>query len=372
MKSNRVLILGGYGSVGRPLTRLLLQETQVKLIIAGRRKEKADEFAAALNQEFPGNRASSRYADASDQASIIEAFQGVQLVVVLTTTPNLVKQIGHAALISGCDYLDILVSESTYRDLDELVSSIRQQKRIFITQAGFHPGLPAVFVRYGAQCFDKYEKAKIGMAMNARFERAEQAAEIISLASEFKADIFKAGAWRKATYKDAVTMEMGNRFGKMQLFPIQMTEIKRMQEMFNLDEAGVYVSGFNWFVDNLVFPLVMVTQKIKRGLATGLMTKLFVWGVNTFSSPYQGVVFLNEAEGLKDGKRIKVRIIAEYEDAYLFTAIPVVACLKQYFAGTLPAGLWMMGHVVDEKALFRDMENMGTIIRTEIVNAPVG
>jgi saccharopine dehydrogenase (NAD+, L-lysine-forming) len=312
MKSNRVLILGGYGSVGRPLTRLLLQETQVKLIIAGRRKEKADEFAAALNQEFPGNRASSRYADASDQASIIEAFQGVQLVVVLTTTPNLVKQIGHAALISGCDYLDILVSESTYRDLDELVSSIRQQKRIFITQAGFHPGLPAVFVRYGAQCFDKYEKAKIGMAMNARFERAEQAAEIISLASEFKADIFKAGAWRKATYKDAITMEMGNRFGKMQLFPIQMTEIKRMQEMFNLDEAGVYVSGFNWFVDNLVFPLVMVTQKIKRGLATGLMTKLFVWGVNTFSSPYQGVVFLNEAEGLKDGKRIKVRIIAEY------------------------------------------------------------
>ena len=114
------------------------------------------------------------------------------------------------------------------------------------------------------------------------------------------------------------------------------------------------------------------TQKIKRGLATGLMTKLFVWGVNTFSSPYQGVVFLNEAEGLKDGKRIKVRIIAEYEDAYLFTAIPVVACLKQYFAGTLPAGLWMMGHVVDEKALFRDMEHMGTRIRTEMANAPVG
>ena len=372
MKSKRVLILGGYGSVGRSLTRLLLKETQVEVIIAGRRKEKADEFAAALSQEFPGNRASSRCIDASDQASLIEAFQDVQLIIVLTTTPNLVKQIAQAALVSGCDYLDILVSESTYRDLDALSSSIRQQKSIFITQAGFHPGLPAVFVRYGAQYFDKYEKAKIGMAMNARFERAEQAAEIILLVSEFKADIFEAGSWRKATYKDAVNMEMGNRFGKMQLFPIQMIEIKRTQEMFNLDETGVYASGFNWFVDNVVFPLILVTQKIKKGLATGWLTKLFVWGVNTFSSSCPGVVFLNEAEGMKDGKRTKVRIVAEHDDAYLFTAIPVVACLKQYFDGAIPVGLWMMGHVVDEKTLCSDMEKMGVRVETEIVNTTVG
>lgn len=208
--------------------------------------------------------------------------------------------------------------------------------------------------------------------MNARFERAEQAAEIISLVSEFKADIFKAGAWRKATYKDAITMEMGRQFGKMQLFPIQMPEIKQMQEVFNLDETGVYVSGFNCFVDNLVFPLILATQKIKKGLATGWLTKLFVWGVNTFSSSYQGVAFLNDAEGMKDKEKIKVRIVAEHDDAYLFTAIPVVACLKQYFAGAIPAGLWMMGHVVDEKVLCSDMEKMGAKIETEIVNAPVG
>ncbi len=372
MKRNTVLILGGYGGVGRSLARLLLKETTVDIIIAGRHKEKADDFAASLRREFPDNRVTCRYADASDLESLLKAFQGVQLVIVLTTTPNFIKQIGQAALDSGCDYLDILVSESTFHDLDELASSIRQQKRIFITQAGFHSGLPAVFVRYGAQYFGKYERAIIAMAMNARFERAEQAAEIIPLVAEFKADICKAGSWRKATYRDAITIEMGKRFGKMKLFPIQMAEIKRTQEMFNLSETGVYVSGFNWFVDYLVMPIILVTQTIKKGLATGLLVKLFTWGVNTFSSPYQGVVFLNEAEGMKDGKRIKVRIVAEHEDAYLFTAIPVVACLKQYFDGVLPPGLWMMGHVVDEKALFSDMEKMGARIRTEMVTAPAG
>ena len=233
--------------------------------------------------------------------------------------------------------------------------------------------MPAVFIRYGAQYFDKYEKAIIAMAMNARFEHAEQAAEIIPLVSEFEADIFKAGSWRKATYRDAIAIDMGNRFGKRKLFPIQMAEIKRMPEMFDLSETGVYVSGFNWFVDYLVFPEIMITQKIRKGLATGLLAKLFTWGVNTFSSSRQGVAFLNEAEGKKDGNTIRVRIVAECDDAYLFTAIAVVACLKQYFNGKLPPGLWMMGHVVDEKALFSDMEKMGARIRTEMaINNPTG
>ncbi len=109
--------------------------------------------------------------------------------------------------------------------------------------------MPAVFISYGAQYFDKYGKAIIAVAMIARFERAEQAAEIIPLVSEFEADIFKTGSWKKATYRDAIAIDMGNRFGKMKLFPIQMAEIKRMPEMFDLSETGVYVSGFNWFVD---------------------------------------------------------------------------------------------------------------------------
>lgn len=369
MKKKPILILGGYGGVGRTLARLLLRETQVDIIIAGRRKPKADEFAYTLRQEFPDNRVHSRYADASNQESLIDAFKGVQLVIVLSTTPNWIAQIGRAALISGCDYLDILVSDSAFHDLNELTSSITQQNRIFITQAGFHPGLPAVFVRYGAQYFDTYERATIAMAMNTRLERPEQAAEIIPMIAESKAKIYKAGAWRKATYKDAITIDMGNQFGKKKLYPIHMAELKQAQKICKLDETGAYVSGFNWFVDYLVLPLILVAQKIKKGWAARPLSKLFTWGVNTFSSAEQGVVFLNEATGIKDGLKITVRIIAKHEDAYLLTAIPVVACLKQYLDGKLPPGLWMMGHVVDDKLIFHEMEEMGVKIRTEILHA---
>ena len=67
MKKNTVLLLGGYGGVGRVLAGLLLKETQADIIIAGRRKDKADALAAALRREFPDCRVDSRYADAADQ-----------------------------------------------------------------------------------------------------------------------------------------------------------------------------------------------------------------------------------------------------------------------------------------------------------------
>jgi saccharopine dehydrogenase-like NADP-dependent oxidoreductase len=41
MKNTKILIIGGYGGAGFPISRLLLQETTVNVILAGRHKEKA-------------------------------------------------------------------------------------------------------------------------------------------------------------------------------------------------------------------------------------------------------------------------------------------------------------------------------------------
>jgi hypothetical protein len=365
MNEGVVLVLGGYGCVGRTIAGLLLEQTQADVVIAGRDVARAEDVAAGLRRASSSERVTSRRADASDRASLLEAFRGARMVVVTTTTPALVTQIAQAALDSGCDYLDTLVSESTVDDLGELAGAIADDGRVFITQAGFHPGLPAVLIRHAAPSFDDYEAAIVGMAMNARFERPEQAAELIPLVSDFKADICKDGSWRQATYRDAVTLDMGAGFGRVKLMPMPMPEIRRMQAQYGLRDCGVYVSGFNWFVDYVVMPLILVTQKIKGGSGTRLLSSLLVWGVNTFSSPREGVTLVNEATGSKNGERTAVRVVVEHDDAYLLTAAPVVACLKQYLEGSLPTGLSMMGHVVDDKRLLRDMTVMGARLRTE-------
>ncbi len=365
MGRSKILILGGYGGVGKSLSRLILKELDSELIIAGRRKDQADRFVNILNQEYPNRAIAARYADATNKKSLVEAFKGIKLIIVTATTPNYIKQIAEAALKNQCDYLDILVHSNVISSLKSLEPYIETSNLTYITQAGFHPGLPAVFIRQASKYFEQYDKSIIAMAMNARFEKPESTHEIIQICEE-EPEIFKNEHWIKAEYKDAIKIDFGKQFGIKNCYALQMEEIKPLPPFYGIKEAGVYVAGFNWFVDYIVFPIILLFQKIKKGLGLNFLGKLMYWGVNTFSSSNQGVTFVLEAEGKKKGKPLSVKICAEHEDPLFFTAAPVVACLKQYLSGDIKPGLCLMGNAVDNECLMSELEKLGINIQTEI------
>lgn len=60
-------------------------------------------------------------------------------------------QIAETALETGIDYLDIYFQQDIHPVLETMQQRIKQAGRCFITQAGFYPGLPAVYIRKGAQ-----------------------------------------------------------------------------------------------------------------------------------------------------------------------------------------------------------------------------
>lgn len=76
------------------------------------------------------------------------------MVIVTATTPQYLEQIARVALNAGSDYMDIWVRQNTIPLLKALSPEITKAGRVFITQAGFHPGLPAVFIRQGKPYFD--------------------------------------------------------------------------------------------------------------------------------------------------------------------------------------------------------------------------
>lgn len=165
MKNNiTILVLGGYGRTGKVLCRYLLKETNVNVIVAGRRLEKAQEFANKLKQEFLPDRISARYADASNLESLRKAFDGIDLVLVAATTTKWAKQIAETALEANIDYLDIYFQQDVYPVLETMKQRIKDAGSCFITQAGFHPGLPAAYIRKGAQYCDLYNRANVAFA----------------------------------------------------------------------------------------------------------------------------------------------------------------------------------------------------------------
>ena len=79
MDNANFLILGGYGSTGRLIARLLLQETVTQLVLAGRNLARAEATAAELNAQYPGQRVSAACVDAADFASLGKGLEGVDL-----------------------------------------------------------------------------------------------------------------------------------------------------------------------------------------------------------------------------------------------------------------------------------------------------
>jgi hypothetical protein len=369
----RILVLGGYGGTGRVFCRYLLRETDVEVIVAGRNREKAEEWAATLQAEFPPERISARTVDAADPGSLGEAFRNIDFVLVAATTTPYARAIAEAALEARIDYLDIYYQQDVYPVLETLQERIRDAGRCFITQAGFHPGLPAPFIRKSASSFDTFNRAVVAFAMRARIEKPESVYELVDALADYKADIYKDGLWRPGSYRDAVKVDFGGDFGVKSCFPLNMVETRALPEMTGLREVGVYAAGFNWLVDYVIFPLILLSQIIRRGLFRRFWAGALVWGMNHFTPGEEGIVFLLQAEGIKDGYPREIILRSEHRSAYDFTVIPVVAALRQYLQGSLrKPGLWMMGHLVDPDRLFEDMEKMGAPVRTTIMKAGAG
>jgi saccharopine dehydrogenase (NAD+, L-lysine-forming) len=366
-----ILILGGYGGTGQPIARWLLRTTDTRVVIAGRDGEKANRLAGELNGQFPGQRASGAAVDAADPSSLRSAFHYIDLVLVCLPSIRPTQQIAQAALTAGIDYLDIHYPAGVVPILKGLEPDIHRQGRCFITQAGFHPGLLAPLVKFAAPYFSRYTSGGIELVMNFRYASSTEAAvQFMDEVGEFQPRIFAGGQWRKAGWRDFRKVDFGPGFGVRTCVPLEFAEMRSLPELFDLQETGCYAAGFNWFTDNLLFPLATLLAKVKKGLGTHWLGRCLIWSTKTFSRPPYGVVMRLDAQGEKDGQPLSVSVVLRHPDPYEFTAIPVVACVRQYLDGLIASpGLWLMGEVVEPARLFHDMEEMGVSVETTVTKS---
>lgn len=372
MKNPRILLLGGYGNTGRALAPLLLQETDVNLVLAGRNVLKAESAAAELNTRFDGQRVSSVYADASKPDSLKPALINIDLLLVVSSTSQFSGQVAAAALEVGVDYYDVLYSTHKTDVLKSLVKEIESAGRCFITEGGFHPGLPATMIRYAAPQFDHMESANVGSVIKIDWSSLDVSRstveELVSEFVDFQNLSYQDGEWKSAGMLSWIIpkwMDFGREFGRQYCIPMFLEEMRPIPDLYpGLEETGFFVGGFNWFVDWFISPLVMVMVKIspQRGVEIG--ASLMRWGLDNFSKPPYGTLLKLEARGIQGGEQKSLAVIICHEDGYMITAIPVAACLLQYLDGSIrKPGLWLQALVVEPERFMNDMERMGLEVR---------
>ena len=371
MTTDNLLILGGTGNTGRLIARLLLQETDCRLVLAGRNQDKAQAVAQAFNAEFGGDRVAAIAVDASDTNSLRRAMSGCRMAVIASSTSEFVAQVARAALEAQTDYLDVQYSSAKLAVLQNLEAEICAAGRCFITDGGFHPGLPGVLVRYAAAQFDRLLRANVGSVIKIDWKKLDVGpATIEELAREllgYQPLEYRGGAWRPASAKAMWFprhMAFGREFGRQPCAPMFLEEMRALPSMIpGLQETGFFVGGFNWFVDWLAMPLGMLATKIAPQRSLRLTARLMRWGLVTFSKPPYGTLLKLEASGVKDSTPKTLEVTLYHPDGYRFTAIPVTACLLQYLDGSArKPGLWTQANLVDPTRLMRDMQRMGVEI----------
>ena len=154
--SKSIFILGGSGNTGEKIAQLLLDYSDVRIVLGARNEEKLSQSAEKLNETARINWVS---VDASDAHSLSSAFSGMDMVVSAGSTAQFTENVFMACIEVGCDYLDVHYSTSKVRMLKSMMADMENSGNCFISEAGFHPGLLAALVRYADAQMDILESA---------------------------------------------------------------------------------------------------------------------------------------------------------------------------------------------------------------------
>lgn len=365
------LILGGYGATGSLIAKCLLEQTDVQLILAGRNPERAEALADVLNGQYGSDRVSAMRVDAADPHDLRLAFDRADLVVVASSTAEYVETVARAVLEARIDYVDLQYSTAKIEALKAMQPQIEEAGCCFITEGGFHPGLPAALVRYAATHFDRLEKANVGSVIKVDWSglafSPATVEEMVREFQDFQMVYYKDGGWFKTGWTETKKFDFGLEFGEQSCAAMLLEEMRALPDMIpSLQETGFFVGGFNWFVDYLILPIGLTALRIWPQKAVKPVGKLLLWGLNRFSKPPYRTILLLEASGWKDGQPTNMRVKAHHADGYVMTAVPVVACLLQYLDGAIDRpGLWLQANVVEPCRLLEDMERLGVAVETQ-------
>ncbi|NOZ60408.1 MAG: KR domain-containing protein [Calditrichaeota bacterium] len=363
---NKMLILGGYGNTGAKIAAQLLRHSRVKLILAGRNKIKAEKLAAQLNQRYGSRRVTAALVDAENFDQLFQTMRQVDLVIVAASVIDNIGKVARAAIEAKVHCIDTLLSsEKKLKDLAALEPEMKKQKIIFVTDAGFHPGLPAAMARYASEYFDELHAAQIYSLLRFNWRNLQFSEstieEMIDEFEHFKPVVFENGEWKNVGWAFNRRADFSGGFGQVRCSPMFLHELKKISETIpTLTKIGFYVSGFNWFTDNFVLPLLIIGTKILPRQKIGFLKNLFVWSLKKFSAPPFLTFLKLKAEGLQNGKSASMSLEVSHEDGYFLTAAPVVACILQFLNGKISQpGLHFQGLIVEPKSFFADLSNLG-------------
>lgn len=164
-----ILIVGGYGDVGKHVTKNLISQTNDTIIIAGRHKEKATEML----QRYSSKQVEFRLLDIYDHSTYQQKLNDVTLVVMCLSPKSI--DFGLYCLKQGIHYIDISPSNQISEQLQQAYRKSKSELAVCILGVGICPGLSTLLVSAISKGFNKIESTSISLLLGMGDEYGDDA-----------------------------------------------------------------------------------------------------------------------------------------------------------------------------------------------------
>ncbi|MBU0691187.1 saccharopine dehydrogenase NADP-binding domain-containing protein [bacterium] len=367
--SAKIIIVGCYGLAGQKLVRLLLAETDARLVLVGRNSQRVTETAEKYVSGETRSRITTHVLDAASDDAIYALIADADLLVNATAPGAHNRRLIEACIAGRTDWIDMQLSNELLTAEQRLREKIAAAGCCFVIQAGFHPGVPAALVRYAAAQFDQLTTANVGAIVRPEggFPYSSGIMELIEMFGDYQADAFVDGQWRVLKAREFPKFDFKHGFGRLTTYPMTLPEMRALPDLIpELEHTGLFIAGWNWFADYLVTPLLLLGAKFAPKLSAKPLGHLLSWATRTFAKAPFGTVLQLEAAGTHGGQPAHYSMFLRHEDEYEFTVIPTVSMIKQLLTGTArKPGIHMMGLLTGPETMLADMERMGVVIEKE-------
>lgn len=152
----QVLVIGGYGHVGKLIARELLAKPELGVRLAGRNREKATQAAAALGCD-------AAVVDIAARDTWEPAVAEASVVVMCIDAPD--NSFAAHVLSKGKRYVDISANQAVIENVESLGGLARSSGGSAIVSVGFAPGLTNLMVKKAVSQMDHAETARIGVLL---------------------------------------------------------------------------------------------------------------------------------------------------------------------------------------------------------------
>lgn len=151
---DKILILGGYGQVGRYVSMELMDVFPEKVFAGGRNMEKAISFSKETN-----GRVKPFHIDIYDTESFCKVLTDIALVIMCLSP----KKIDFAkyCIENQIHYIDISPSNTLTSEIKSLENTVAETKSTCILGVGLAPGLSNLMVKKAKPCFDEIKSVDI-------------------------------------------------------------------------------------------------------------------------------------------------------------------------------------------------------------------